>query len=106
VHEALRALDEGVLGITRARIAELIRERQRLALALEASAAIRRVWPSEANFLLVQTDDARATMERLRATGLLVRDFSGRSGLADAVRISIGTPEQNSRVIAALGVKS
>jgi histidinol dehydrogenase len=105
-HEALRALDEGVLGITRARIAELIRERQRLALALEASAAVRRVWPSEANFLLVQTDDARATMERLRATGLLVRDFSGRSGLADAVRISIGTPEQNSRVIAALGVKS
>jgi histidinol-phosphate aminotransferase len=101
--EALRALDGGVLAVARSRIAEIIRERQRVALALESCPLVQKVWPSDANFLLVQTTDAPTALARLRDSGLLVRDFSGNGGLAHAVRITIGTPAQNSRVIAALG---
>ncbi|MBU6379203.1 MAG: histidinol dehydrogenase [Gammaproteobacteria bacterium] len=101
--EALLALQEGALAVTRARIAELIRERARLALALATSPQITRVWPSEANFILVQCEDAAQVMQRLLATGLMVRDFSGRSGLGAALRITVGTPTQNTRLIAALG---
>ena len=44
----------------------------------------------------------KAFVERAKASGLLLRDFSGRDGLGGAVRISIGTPDQNNRLLLAL----
>ena len=60
------------------------------------------VYPSDANFLLVRFRDARKALEAGKAVGLLVRDFSSAPGLANCLRISIGTPEQNERLLAAL----
>lgn len=98
--EALQALDPAVLTITCARLSELLRERQRLAAGLARAAAVRRVWPSDANFVLIEVGDAAAVAAKLRAGGLLVRDFSGKGGLANALRITVGTAEQNDRVLA------
>jgi histidinol-phosphate aminotransferase len=84
------------------RVANLRRERTRLASALAATAAITRVWPSQANFLLVECRDPAAAMRATHAAGLLVRDFSRTAGLQDALRISVGTSEQNDRLIASL----
>ena len=66
------------------------------------AAGVRRVYPSQGNFLLVRFADAQAAFDGLLATGVVVRDMRATRGLDDALRISIGTPAQNDRVLAAL----
>jgi histidinol-phosphate aminotransferase len=61
-----------------------------------------RVHPSDANFLLVECRDARRFLDAGKAAGLIVRDFSQAPGLANCLRISIGTPDQNRRLLGAV----
>ena len=60
---------------------------------------------SHANFLLATVPDtlppAQAVYEALKAEGILVRYFDA-DRLRDKLRISIGTPEENARLVAAL----
>ncbi len=76
-------------------------ERERLGAELA-----RRGWrviPSAANFLLATAPggDGHAVYVALKARGILVRHFD-RPGLADKIRITVGTPEQNDALLAAL----
>jgi histidinol-phosphate/aromatic aminotransferase/cobyric acid decarboxylase-like protein len=80
----------------------LVRERERVRAALSSSPLLTRICPSEANFLLVEAYDGKVVLDRLAAVGLIVRDFRGKSGLGEAIRITIGTPEQNDRIIRSL----
>lgn len=83
-------------------IERIVAERERLAAALAAIEGVR-VWPSQANFLLVRMPDAGIVRARLRdAWSILVRDFSTTPGLEDCLRITVGTPEENERVVAAI----
>ena len=84
------------------RIRVLLDERREASRRLALMPCVERVHPSDANFLLVQFRDARAALEAGKDVGLLVRDFSSAPGLANCLRISIGTPEQNERLLAAL----
>ncbi len=85
----------------RARVAALLKERARLARALNALPLISKVWPSDANFLLVDCTDADAVLARVRAAGLIIRDVR-QPALPRSLRISVGTPEQNDRVLESL----
>ena len=102
VELALSALQPQALAQTRERIAQLRSERQRLLAALATLPGVRRVYPSQGNFLLVRLDDAQAAFARLLAAGVVVRDQRAAPQLDDALRISIGTREENDAVIAAL----
>ena len=73
-----------------------------MADALKSHKCVRRVWPSEANFLLVEFDDAGAALQRAHGLGVLVRDLRTALNPAQALRISIGSPEQNERLLASL----
>ena len=75
--------------------------RARLAAGLEELGF--RVWPSQANFLLARppAGNAEAIYEDLKACGILVRYFK-QPDLDDKLRITVGTDEQNSELIAAL----
>jgi histidinol-phosphate aminotransferase len=86
--------------IQRERIAQVLLERQRIATALAASRQVRKVWPSDANFLLVDFVDAESALTRSRAAKLLIRDM--RTVSPHSLRISVGTPEQNDRLIRSL----
>ncbi len=77
-------------------------ERVRLAAALSAHPGVRHVWPSDANFVAFRVDDARATWRRLLDAGVIVRDVSHYLGLANCLRVSIGTPAENDAFLAAL----
>ena len=99
---ALAALSPASLAVTAERIGQLVRERERLATALSRSTRVRRVFPSDANFLLVQFDDAGAALQKLRDAGVLVRDFRGQSGLGEVLRLTVGTPSQNDLMIRSL----
>lgn len=83
---------------------ELIKsERSRMAQALAGLSRVRKVWPSDANFLLVQVDDARGMYEELLAAQVIVRDRSKVLGCAGCLRITVGTPAENDTVLAVIG---
>jgi histidinol-phosphate aminotransferase len=88
-----------------ARVAVIQAERQRLARKIGKVQSVAKVWPSAANFLLVEFNHADAAQEALSracAAGLLIRDVRRQAGLERALRVSIGTPEQNDRLLEAL----
>lgn len=79
------------------------RTRLQAALALMGEALPVRVWPSEANFLLVRVPNAARVRERLRdERSILVRDFSSMPGLDGCLRVTVGTPDENDRLLEAL----
>lgn len=98
----LAALEIAPLAQARLRIEQLKRERERLRQALAGLALVRRVYPSEANFLYVECTDATDFVGRARAAGLLLRDFSRDPWTAGGVRVTIGTANQNDRLLQAL----
>ena len=84
-------------------VALLNSERVRLAEALADLPRVRKVWPSDANFLLVEVDDARGLYDELLDAQVIVRDRSKVLGCEGCLRISVGTPQENDKVIAVIG---
>jgi len=99
---ALAALSQPVLELSRQRVVATIRERKAMTSALAKLAGVRRVYGSSGNFLLVRFDDRAPAYQRLLSAGVVVRDVSAMPGLGDALRITIGTPEENLAVLKAL----
>jgi len=85
------------------RVALLTEERGRIAAALGQMAVDS--WPSDANFILFRPvhRSARQVWEHLLASSVLVRDCSTWPGLDECLRVTVGTPEENDRFLAALG---
>ena len=75
---------------------------ERMAQALPTLPDVKRVWPSDANFILVECGDPTRALDRARAANLLIREVRAQFGLPRCVRISIGTPDQNERLLVAL----
>ena len=101
VELVLRVLGSPHLAQMHRRVEEILAERERLREAIARSPQTIRVLPSEANFFLVRRRDPALALGRAREAGLLVRDVRGLPGLADALRVTIGTPEQNERLLEA-----
>ena len=78
-------------------VSTTIDERSRVAQALSGLASVDKVFPSDANFLLVRFRDADAALRATRENGILVRAYGG--ALKDYLRISIGSREENSALI-------
>ncbi len=82
----------------RARCRRIRAERERVAAELRARGL--RVLPSEANFLCFFVSRPRAVHRRLiEEHGVVVRDRSGLPRLAGALRVTVGTPEENDRFL-------
>lgn len=102
VQLALAALSEPALAQTRSRVLTVRAERERLLHELPDCPGVRRVYPSQGNYLLSRFHDAEASVRQLLAAGVVVRDMRASPQLGDALRISIGSPDENDRVLAAL----
>jgi histidinol-phosphate aminotransferase len=63
------------------------------------------VFPSQANFFLVRHPRALQLKTALAASGIAVRGFGKTEGLDDCLRISVGTPEENDRLLAVCNSK-
>jgi histidinol-phosphate aminotransferase len=83
-------------------VAEIQSQRKWVEQQLAAIPLVRHIYPSDANFLLVRVDEPRAIYNQLINEGIIVRDRSKVPGCRDCLRITIGTPEENRRMIAAL----
>ncbi len=87
-----------------ARTGHIVAERERCLARLRELAGLR-VYPSAANFFLVRCErrPAREVFRRLHQDhGILVRDVSSGAGLAECLRISVGTSEDTDAVVEAL----
>ncbi len=83
-------------------VAEIVRERERLADRLPAFPFVHKVWPSDANFLLVRVDDADALYGFLLEQGIIVRNRSRVKGCEGCLRITVGTPAENEKLLTSL----
>ena len=99
---ACDALADSALEATRERVREIREERAMVAGAMAALSCVRRVYASQGNFLLVRFDDTEDAFQRLLSAGVVVRDMRGQPQLGDALRITIGSHEQNLQVLEAL----
>ena len=87
------------LDVLEAQAAEIRAERERLESALRAMPGVT-LFPSRANFFLVRVRDAARTYEGLRREGVLVRNLH--PALANCLRITVGTPDENRILLNAL----
>ena len=77
-------------------------QRALLAEALESMSMVQRVYPSDANFLLVKVDDADAVYDFLIADGIIVRNRNRVKGCEGCLRMTVGLPEENEKLIKSL----
>jgi histidinol-phosphate aminotransferase len=84
-------------------IKEIVSMRNELAGKISRLSSVLNVYPSEANFLLVKIKEARKVYEMLLSKGIVVRDRSSAPGCEDCLRITVGTKEQNEKLISTLG---
>jgi histidinol-phosphate aminotransferase len=80
----------------------LLKERERLIRELGSFPFVIKIYPSDANFLLVKTLDPKGIYQYLNRKKIIVRDRSGIRFCAGCLRISVGTPEENTLLIRAL----
>ncbi len=95
---AARALESPI----RENVAEIVAQRGRLTAALEAFPFVQKVWPSDANFLLVQVDDPDRLYRHLLGDGIIVRNRSRQPLCAGCLRITVGTPGENDHLLQSL----
>lgn len=103
---ALAALDDEGHEQMRRRIVITRSERDRVGEALQQIAGVRSVLRSQANFLAVQFEDSERVYRQLLGGGIVVRNLSAYPGLAGFLRISIGTPQENSLLLDVLSARA
>ena len=81
---------------------EILAERDTLIRALKNLSITEKVFPSDANFLLVRVKDALNTYEHLVRDGIIVRDRSKVMLCYNCLRISVGTAEENEKLVKSL----
>lgn len=80
----------------------LLEERSILSKQLQSINFVEHVYPSDANFLLVRVDDADLRYNQLIQAGVVVRNRSKEYGCANCLRFTVGTPEENKKLIQSL----
>jgi len=89
------------LGVDR-QVAEIKRERARLVAVLPTLPVIEKVFPTDANFFLVRVADPDGVYAALVRQGIIVRNRHRVAGCRGCLRITIGTPAENDRLIRTL----
>jgi histidinol-phosphate aminotransferase len=83
-------------------VEEIIQQRDRLVASLKHLKIVEKVYPTDANFVLVKVTDALKTYQYLLDKKIITRDRSKVSLCENCLRITIGTPEENSKLLTAL----
>lgn len=93
---ALMKLDEAAKDKA---VAEIVGQRFRLEKELAKCPEVKGIYSSDANFLLVRFENPDEVYERLLAGGVIVRNRSKVSGCEGCLRITVGTPVENDRLL-------
>lgn len=93
---ALMKLDEAAKDKA---VAEIVGQRFRLEKELAKCPEVKGIYSSDANFLLVRFENPDEVYERLLAGGVIVRNRSKVSGCEGCLRVTVGTPAENDRLL-------
>ena len=96
----IQALDE--MNWVNDHIRQTVKERDSLAIRLSEVKAVEKVFPSDANFLMVKFTDAHSVQTALTEAGIYVAQMGHHFGCANCLRITVGTAEENERLMAVL----
>jgi histidinol-phosphate aminotransferase len=83
-------------------ISSIIKHREELLKVLLAVKFVIEIYPSEANFILIKVDDADKRYKELIANGIVIRNRTTQPLCDNCLRLTIGTAEENSKLMAAL----
>ncbi len=81
---------------------KIVKEREIVKIALLQIPSVQKVYPSQANFLLVKIQSAKSVYEKLTSKGIVLRDRSNVILCNECLRITIGTPQENEILISEL----
>jgi histidinol-phosphate aminotransferase/imidazoleglycerol-phosphate dehydratase/histidinol-phosphatase len=97
----LNALAPSAMAVHSQRLKETLLERQRLANELAKSEYVETIYPSDANFILLEVNNSEDLFTRLQQFNVKIRDYRSTTG---RVRVSVGSPEENTIALQAFGV--
>ncbi len=96
---------EGIVAM-RERVAQIVNEREYLTASLREIPCVETVFDSETNYILVRFKASSTVFKSLWDQGIILRDQNKQPTLSGCLRITIGTREENQRVIDALRAES
>jgi len=97
---AIKALENKT--IVDAQVKTLLNQRNSLIHAFKSVTFIKKIYPSEANFILIKVDDANKRYEELIKNGIVVRNRSSQLHCENCLRISVGTSSENTQLLSLL----
>ena len=83
-------------------ITTVLKQRSRLMKAFENYPFIKKIYPSEANFILIKVDDANKRYYQLIDKGIVVRNRSSQLHCENCLRITVGTTTENTQLLTVL----
>jgi histidinol-phosphate aminotransferase len=83
-------------------INNILKQREVLITELKTVSYISKIYPSDANFVLVKVDDANKRYNQLIEKGIVIRNRTTQPGCENALRLTVGTSEENSILISTL----
>ncbi len=86
--------------LVKQRITQVQSQRDLLILALQSIKSVKKIYPTQANFILVEFKNTETVFAILRNKGIIIRDRTRQ--IKDCLRITVGTPEQNKILIETL----
>lgn len=99
---ACQALDQSGLTAMRQRVAEVVEYRTWLMNELQALPCVQQIFASEANYILVKFDNGSHIFKTLWDQGIILRDQHKALSLNNCIRITIGSEQENRRVVEAI----
>ncbi len=98
-----RLKEEIATGNVAKQVAQIKSERTRVATILEGLPKVKKVYSSDSNFLLIEVDEATPTYNMLIENGVIVRNRDSVRGCKGCLRVTIGLPSENNRMLELMG---
>ena len=83
-------------------VSNILQEREKIMVALEEISFIKKIYKSDANFVLVKVDDANSRYNQLLEKGIVIRNRTTQPLCENTLRFTVGTEEENEKLIKAL----
>ena len=99
IEAAFHVLSPEIKAIAKKNIQKLLNERTRMEQALKKSNHVTYIYPSDANFLLIEMKKAEEFCDFAAENNIIIRNFSSKPATSNCLRLSIGTPEENDMVL-------
>ena len=85
-------------------ITAIIKQRDLLLKTLEQVKFVKKIYPTQANFILIKVDDANKRYDELIAKGIVIRNRTNQPLCKNTLRLTIGTEEENHKLIHVLNI--